>query len=338
MNQDYKTPVDIPDGDEPLNACGKTHRGLKRSDNQDQFLIARLSKSIWIDDTSLEIETRRQYGRTFGEVLLVADGMGGHAGGRRASEVAIVHLISKLLSAVHTHFHGKLEEDLLIKDLQAMLQDTHARILTEAARNAEIRGMGTTVTMAYIVWPTMYVVHAGDSRCYLIGDDGTKQITTDHTLARQMVESGGLKPEEEATSRWSNVLWNVLGGSNDGDIIAEVHKVDLQARDTVVLCSDGLHRYLDQGRLSKLLDAHPETREACESLIQLALDSGGEDNVTAIVYRSPGESGERATWIEDFDGQISSTMIDSEPTEDDFHLPETDPELNLRETDPEGLL
>ena len=99
--------------------------------------------------------------------------------------------------------------------------------------------------MAHLIGARMYVVQAGDSRCYLIRDGKAEQITTDHTLAHQMVEAGGMKPEEEASSRWSNVLWNVLGGNTDGDIIAEVHGIDLRVRDSVVLCSDGLYRYVD---------------------------------------------------------------------------------------------
>ena len=159
--------------------------------------------------------------------------------------------------------------------------------------------MGTTLTMAHLVGPRMYVVHAGDSRCYLVRDGEAEQITTDHTLARQMVEAGGMKPEEEADSQWSNVLWNVLGGNSEGDIIAEVHRVDLQAGDAVVLCSDGLYRYVDQEMLAAVVVASDSPAEACQKLIALANKQGGEDNITVVVA-CPESAGLRTTWVDQY--------------------------------------
>ena len=174
-------------------------------------------------------------------------------------------------------------EDDFIDALKGLLQDAHARILAESAEHAEQQGMGTTLTMAHLMWPRMYVVHAGDSRCYLIRDGETQQLTTDHTLARQLVESGGLKPEEEAASRWSNVLWNVLGGSSDGDLIAEVRRADLKNGDTIILCSDGLHRYVQAEQLAAIVAELKDPRLICDHLINLANEAGGEDNITVIV-------------------------------------------------------
>ena len=225
---------------------GVTHPGRVRKLNQDQFLIAQLTKSMLVTSTSLQLDNRL-YGDPQGEVLLVADGMGGHAAGEQASRLAIGHLVGRLLNSMHWFFQDdddSEKEKVFIENLRELLKDAHARILMESAQNAEQRGMGTTLTMAHIVGSQMYVVHAGDSRCYLIRRGETEQLTTDHTLARQMVESGGLNPEDEADSKWSNVLWNVLGGQADGDLTAEVYRVDLRPGDCIVLCSDGLHRYL----------------------------------------------------------------------------------------------
>ncbi|MCA9139412.1 MAG: serine/threonine-protein phosphatase, partial [Planctomycetales bacterium] len=190
---------------------GLTDIGRKRSVNQDQFLIAELSKSMLVSASSLaEIDTGRFFGGIQGQVLLVADGMGGHAAGEKASSLVMQHLIGRLLNSVHWFFQSDTgSEEEFVNSLKNLLRDAHSRVLAASRENHSVAGMGTTLTMAYIHWPTMYVVHAGDSRCYLIRDGAAQQLTTDHTLARQMVEAGGMKPEDEATSRWSNVLWNV---------------------------------------------------------------------------------------------------------------------------------
>ncbi|WP_246151277.1 PP2C family protein-serine/threonine phosphatase [Rubripirellula reticaptiva] len=285
-------------GDDVVNACGMTDQGRVRKTNQDQFLIAQLNKSMRVSATSMSFD-QRLYGIAQGEVMLVADGMGGHAAGDQASRLAIEHLVQRLLSSIHWHFHGEEErESEFVTNLQELLKEAHAHILSESAQHVDQRGMGTTLTMAYLIWPRLYVVHAGDSRCYLIRDGQADVLTTDHTLAHQLVEAGGLKPEDEASSRWSNVLWNVLGGRSDGGLIAEVRRVDLEAGDKIVLCSDGLHRYVKPNQLANIVNESQDPSQACQSLIKLANDAGGEDNITVIVSAPAGENINESTWIE----------------------------------------
>ena len=269
------------------NAYGLTDVGRTREVNQDQFLIAELNKSMLVTSTSLPVGTEsRLFGGQQGQLLLVADGMGGHAAGELASSIAIDHLIGRLLNSVHWFFQvdHDCEEDF-IDALKGLLQDAHKRILTEAAKNRDQHGMGTTLTMAHMVWPRMYVVHAGDSRCYLIRNGEAEQLTTDHTLAHQLVESGGLKPEEEASSKWSNVLWNVLGGTADGKLMAEVRRAVLQEGDVIVLCSDGLTKYIDRAQIVEVVAELKDPKPICERLVQLANDAGGQDNITVVVSR-----------------------------------------------------
>lgn len=264
---------------------GLTDVGKKRPVNQDHFLIAELSKSMLVSASSLaEIDTGRFFGGIQGQVLLVADGMGGHAAGEKASSLVLQHLIGRLLNSVHWFFQSDTgSEEEFVGSLRNLLRDAHSRVLAESREDSSTAGMGTTLTMAYIHWPTMYVVHAGDSRCYLIRDGLAEQLTTDHTLARQMVEAGGMKPEDEANSRWSNVLWNVLGGNSQRELLAEVHRVDLRENDSVLLCSDGLYRYLETEQLPGILDQHPDASVMCQRLVDLANERGGEDNITVIV-------------------------------------------------------
>ncbi len=284
---------DIPqssDADDDLSvssAFGLTDVGRVRETNQDQFLIAQLNKSMLIKSTSLDLNHRsRLFGNVQGQLLLVADGMGGHAAGERASSLAVDHLIGRLLNSVHWFFRvGDDCEQGFVEALKELLQDAHVRILREASKSSDQHGMGTTLTMAHLVWPRMYVAHAGDTRCYLIRGGEARQLTTDHTLARQLVEAGGLNPEDEAKSRWSNVLWNVLGGNRDGGLMAEVRKAELQEGDTVVLCSDGLHRYLDEQTLARIVDEEPDPPSICRRLVKIANEAGGEDNITVVVSR-----------------------------------------------------
>lgn len=266
--------------------CGLTDVGRMRTENQDQFLIADLRKSMVVKTTSLPIEENATlFGRIRGEILIVADGMGGHAAGRRASSVALDHLISQLINRMHCFFHLDQErDDTFVAALKDLLQQSHAKILAEAGSNPAERGMGTTLTMAYIIWPRLYVVHVGDSRCYLIRKGRCQQLTTDHTLARKLVDSGGITPEEEAKSRWSNVLWNVLGGKGEHHLVAEVRRAELMEGDIVLLCSDGLSRYLTTETLAEVVtEGRNDVQSICHRLVGLANAAGGEDNITVVV-------------------------------------------------------
>lgn len=272
---------------EDRTAYGLTDLGTSRDVNQDQFLIAQLNKSMLVTSTSLPLtEKSRLFGGVQGQLLLVADGMGGHAAGEKASSLAVDHLISRLLNSVHWFFQvdHDCEEDF-IDDLKELLQDAHARILRESLQDARRRGMGTTLTMAHVVWPRLYVVHAGDSRCYLIREGRAEQLTTDHTLAHRLVESGGISPEEEASSRWSHVLWNVLGGSGDGELIAEVRRADLRPGDSLVLCSDGLYRHVDPEQLAQIVSEDDDLETTCQRLVDIANERGGDDNITIVVSK-----------------------------------------------------
>jgi len=267
--------------------CGATNVGLKRDNNQDQFLVAKLQKSMMVEQSSLPVDpSQRLFGNTQGHLMLVADGMGGHAAGEQASAMAIEFLVEQLLNKVHWFFRIHVDaENEFIDSLKMMLKETHKKIQAEGKKSTTLHGMGTTLTMTYMVWPKLYVLHAGDSRCYLIRDNEVEQLTTDHTLAKRLIDSGELKPADALKSRWSNVLWNVLGGKSDVELTAEVRNVILRENDTILLCSDGLHRYLNDAKIVELLAEHPTPGAAVAAFIQLALDAGADDNVTVVVAK-----------------------------------------------------
>lgn len=270
-----------------IDYAGATDTGKVREVNQDQFLIAELNKSMLVRACSLPMDQRsRLFGSAQGHLLMVADGMGGHAAGERASLLAVDYMIQRLLNSVHWFFRLKEDvEDAFLADLKQLIYDAHEKIIADGREHLKNRGMGTTLTMAYAIWPRLYIVHAGDSRCYLFRRGRSECLTRDHTLARRLVEDGGLRPEDEANSRWSNVLWNVLGGSGGTEVTAEVRRVDLEFGDTILLCSDGLYRYLEIDELAEVLSQFENPDDACCELIRLANERGGEDNVTAVVAR-----------------------------------------------------
>ncbi len=152
------------------------------------------------------------------------------------------------------------------------------------AARPERRGMGTTLTMAYILWPQLYVVHVGDSRGYLFRPPKLEQITRDQTMAQQLVDRGVLAPEEAPRSRWSHVLWSCLGGGS-GHLTPEVYKATLAVGDTLLLCSDGLTARLHDEQLLAPLREGGSAAETCRRLIAAANEAGGSDNITAVVAR-----------------------------------------------------
>ncbi|MDX1928710.1 MAG: protein phosphatase 2C domain-containing protein [Pirellulaceae bacterium] len=270
-------------------SAGRTDIGKKRDSNQDQFLVADLNKSMLVQSTSLNLEAQsRLYGMSHGKLLMVADGMGGHQGGNRASRMAIDLLINQLLNSMHWFSSNETDETQretgFIEDLKKLMKHAHAAIEKEARAEVGKKGMGTTLTVAYVIWPWMYVLHAGDSRCYLLREGELRQLTRDHTVSNQLVEQGGMTAEEASHSRWSNVLYNALG-AGAAEVVPEVHKVELRPEDTILLCTDGLYRHVRDNEIRDLLETELEPLESCRSLIDLANFRGGLDNITAVVAR-----------------------------------------------------
>jgi serine/threonine protein phosphatase PrpC len=267
-----------------MDSFGLTDVGRTREVNEDQFLIADLSKSMLVHQTSLSHDDHtRLYGGSQGKLLLVADGLGGHSGGKQASALAVQGLAHYVLNVMPWFFGLSAErESDLLDELRAGLGESQRRVEFAAESKPERRGMGSTLTMAYVLWPRLYVVHAGDSRCYLLRDNRLEQVTTDHTLAQQLVERGALKPEQAEGSRWSHVLYNCIGGGSH-DLNPDVYKATLQIGDTLLLCTDGLCKPVEDDRIRDVLKESATAEHACRKLVDLANDQGGPDNVTVVV-------------------------------------------------------
>jgi protein phosphatase len=263
---------------------GLSHPGRVRPSNEDQFVIATLTKALQVQYTSLP-QSRVRYGSERGYLFVVADGMGGHKAGEQASALAVDLIERFVLNTFKWFFQLKGPEGQnVLTEFHAALRQTDAHIYQQASEHPELWGMGTTLTTAYSYGADLFVVHVGDSRCYLCRDGQLRQLTHDHTLVQEMVRRGHLKPEEAAAHQWRHVVTNVIGGTEKG-VQPEVHKVGLEAGDVLLLCSDGLTEMVADEQIAAVLQAETEPRRICERLVAQANDAGGRDNITVIVGR-----------------------------------------------------
>ncbi len=265
-----------------VGSFGLTAPGRVRSKNEDQFLIAQMTKSLRIQQTSLPQPLTR-WGDETAHLFVVADGMGGHRAGEQASALAVQSIEGFVLDTFKWFFRLKgSEEHAVLREFQAALQQANTRVYEEAAANPEWYGMGTTLTLAYCLRTALFVAHVGDSRCYLYRGGELHRVTHDHTLVAELVERGALAPEQAANHRLRHLITNVVGGT-DPAVRVELHKVELVPHDRILLCSDGLTGELSDAEITAILAAQPEPKAACESLVAEADAHGGRDNITAVV-------------------------------------------------------
>jgi protein phosphatase len=170
-----------------------------------------------------------------------------------------------------------------MKEFQAALLQADARIFEEASQHPEMIGMGTTLTMAFALNWRLFVAHVGDSRCYLFSKGELHPLTQDHTVIAELVRRGALSPEEALRNPYRHVVTNVLGGDEPG-VRVEMHKIDLETGDLVLLCSDGLTEMVPNARIGAILhEEQDDPRQACARLVAEANERGGKDNITALV-------------------------------------------------------
>jgi protein phosphatase len=274
-----------------LECFGLTDRGKVRRLNEDQFLIADLVKSMKVIQSSLPTDDHdERFGIHHGKLLVVADGMGGVAGGEVASGLAVETVLDYVLNAMPWFFRVKDNgQEELESELRTALEECQRRVAATAAET-RMRRMGTTLTMAYLLWPRVTVVHAGDSRCYLFRNGRGHRITRDHTVAQQMVDRGIMSAEEAGVSRWNHALWNCIGGGSD-EIEPDVYQAALEPGDTLLLCTDGLSKYMDEADILRHLSDHTSAEDAARALVAAANEAGGDDNVTVIVAQMVPVSG-----------------------------------------------
>ena len=268
-----------------VDAAGLTDKGRVRHDNQDHFLVARVGRSLDTLLTSLpdgELPTRFD---EMGYVMMVADGMGGHVGGEVASRVAISTLVNIVLDV--PDWIMKLDDDAaqeVMRRAVGYYQKIDSTLADLAKSDPDLRGMGTTMTICYAIAQDMFVSHVGDSRAYLFRDGKLRQLTRDHTHVQRLLDGGMITREEAATHRLRHVLTNAIGGG-ERSVDVDVTRLPLVDGDRVVLCSDGLTEVVDNDTIAGVLGRGEAPEVVCKTLVDLALEGGGPDNVTVVSAR-----------------------------------------------------
>jgi len=203
-------------------------------------------------------------------LFVVADGMGGHRGGNVASALT-----------VDTIREARPPWDPTGGALVDAVRRANRVVHERSASDSELRGMGTTVTLLQTSGGAGLIAHVGDSRAYLARGRELRQLTHDHTLVQQMVDEGKLSPEEAGRHPARNIITRSLGLDEDVDV--DELSIELRPDDRVLLCTDGLTAMLEVEEIRQVLDAEPDAQGAADTLVALAVERGGEDNVTVIV-------------------------------------------------------
>lgn len=234
--------------------AGRTDVGVVRSGNEDSYLLA-----------------------SENGVFVVADGMGGHAAGEIASEMA-VSIIGDRLREVKER-----SADEAADIIREAIREANAAIYQRTLNEQEKRGMGTTATVMVVCGSRYVIGQVGDSRAYVLRDERLVQITKDHSYVQEQVDAGYLTPEQARTHPYSNVITRCVGAN--ADVVPDVYLGAIRAGDTFLLASDGLTGMLEDPELHAVLSSGRPPAELVDVLIADANRRGGLDNITVIVVR-----------------------------------------------------
>jgi PPM family protein phosphatase len=265
-----------------VSSHGISEPGRVREHNEDQFVIAEIRRVMRIRQSSLA-QPEALMGDRLGHLFVVADGMGGHQAGEYASALAVASVENIVLNTIGWLF--RLRGEGVLAEFQEAVRATDRWVIEAAQKAPELRGMGTTLTMAYVTDNVLYLAHVGDSRCYLFRNGQLERLTRDHTVVATLVSQGLISEEEAASHHMRNIITNAVGGDERG-VTAEVHKHVLASGDVMLLCSDGLSEMLpDEAIAASLGAAQQSPDEVCRALVDQANAAGGTDNITAVVAR-----------------------------------------------------
>jgi protein phosphatase len=266
-------------GEVRLRVFGRTDVGQIREHNEDNFLVADLTRK----SRSLMEGDREQVVGDRGTVLGVCDGMGGAAAGEVASQLAVDIIYERLSDAEPPANHNDIARRLV-----RAVEEAGVRIFNEARADRTRRGMGTTATVAALVDARLFVAQVGDSRAYILRGDRLVQVSRDQSLVNQLIEAGQLTEEEAETFEHNNIILQALGTAETVQV--DLTYVDLCRGDLLLLCSDGLSGMIRADEIREVLLNIREPLEACRELTERANRVGGHDNITVIiaVFDGPG--------------------------------------------------
>jgi len=250
-----------------ISARGVTDVGRRRDHNEDAFLV----------DADLGL-------------FVVADGMGGHAGGGTASTLAVETIRDRVRAARASDpalfaDPGPAQTSRLPEVLREAVEEACRNIYRAAQEDPSLAGMGTTVTAALLADGAAFVAHVGDSRCYLARGEQIFQISEDHSLVNEQLKAGAITEEEARSSRFRNIITRSVGFEEE--VLVDVMGLEVQPGDTLVLCCDGLSNLVGDGEIGQVVAAEPLS-DSPEKLVALANERGGDDNITVIVVKIDG--------------------------------------------------
>jgi serine/threonine protein phosphatase PrpC len=279
-------PPELRPDDDELDLFGLTHPGRVREENQDHFLLCTVHPQVVVHGTSLpDPDALALRGGRLATVLLVADGVGGGAAGSLASRLA-TEAVTRYLTTSLRRFHtaGTPAEGEFLADLRAAAMAAHDAVRAESEARHDARDMATTLSVGVVVWPYVYVLQVGDSRCYYFEDGRLRQVTRDQTVAQDLVDRGLLSRERAMASPLTHVLSSAIGAAEAQPMLT---RVDGRYRGSVLLlCTDGLTKHVADAEIEAHLAAMESSEQVCRALLDLALERGGRDNVTIVVARA----------------------------------------------------
>lgn len=238
----------------------KTDIGLARAENQDRVWTGTLGEN----DEAVAI--------------VVCDGMGGENAGSFASQMAIDLISERIKNGFRSSNNRNFIRNLLITSVTA----ANSLVYDRARSDEDKRGMGTTCVAAIVYNERAYIINVGDSRAYHIFEDNIQQITKDHTQIRRLIEKGQITEEQSKTHPQRNCITRAVGASRD--ITPDYFELDMESGDILLLCSDGLHSYGDDGEIAGIIINNP-LHKCCDLLIDYTLNNGARDNVTVAVVQ-----------------------------------------------------
>ncbi len=207
-------------------------------------------------------------------LLVVADGMGGHAAGDFASRFAVEELKKEILSSSEMHPE---------KIIQSAIQTANIKLIEESHKNPHLEGMGTTLVVATVIEHTLYFANVGDSRLYLINDQ-IAQLSKDHSLVQEMVRLGGINEEEAKHHPDKNIITRAIGAKQQVEI--DFFEYHIGEDDTILMCTDGLSNMVDDEEIFRIVKSSRDVVEVVENLINRANINGGADNIGIVVAKA----------------------------------------------------
>lgn len=205
--------------------------------------------------------------------MVVADGMGGHAGGSVASKMAVETLIAEFCQK---------KQDSIINALKRGFLKANDQILARSRKDPSLKGMGTTLTAVVIQDDQLFFAHVGDSRGYLITGPKITQLTQDHTYVAELLKQGLISPHEARNHPYDNIITRAIGVSSN-PVVDYLDAYKTKPKQAVVLCSDGLYKCIRNQEILEVAQKHANPSDACLELIELANQRGGPDNITVMI-------------------------------------------------------